>query len=58
MQTTDREQSIVEGMAGYNSCEDVIGALIASPLYNEYWETKRIYTEKIKIPMYLTGSYS
>jgi hypothetical protein len=45
-------------MAGYNSCEDVIGALIASPLYNEYWETKRIYTEKIKIPMYLTGSYS
>lgn len=45
-------------MAGYNSYEDISGALETSPFYNDYWESKRIYAENIKIPMYLTASYS
>jgi hypothetical protein len=45
-------------MAGYNGCEDIGKALQASSLNNEYWDTKRIYAENVKIPMYLTASYS
>lgn len=45
-------------MAGYNSCEDIGKALQASSLNNGYWDTKRIHAENVKIPMYLTASYS
>jgi hypothetical protein len=45
-------------MAGYNSYEDISGALETSPLNNDYWESKRIHAENIKVPMYLTASYS
>ncbi|KAF5843953.1 hypothetical protein GGP41_001452 [Bipolaris sorokiniana] len=51
-------QLIEQCMAGYNSYEDISGALETSPFYNDYWESKRIYAENIKIPMYLTASYS
>ncbi|KAH4237127.1 hypothetical protein HBH68_203270 [Parastagonospora nodorum] len=51
-------QLIAENMAGYNSCEDIGKALQASSLNNEYWDTKRMYAENVKIPMYLTASYA
>jgi predicted acyl esterase len=49
---------ITEGFAGYNNFEDTFGSCQDHPLYDDYWGSKRIHTENIKVPMYLTGSYS
>ncbi|KAE8311928.1 Alpha/Beta hydrolase protein [Aspergillus transmontanensis] len=50
---------ILHGSAGVGKAEN-IGAMVKSrPLFDEYWEEKRINPEDIKdIPMYLTASYS
>ncbi|EXL45328.1 hypothetical protein FOCG_12724 [Fusarium oxysporum f. sp. radicis-lycopersici 26381] len=50
---------IVEGFAGPEGREDVPAMLEKYPLYNDYWEAKRIPVEKIdNIPMYVVASYS
>ncbi|KAF2117227.1 Alpha/Beta hydrolase protein [Lophiotrema nucula] len=49
---------ITAGFAGYNSVEDAWGALKDRPLNDDFWESKHIHVENIKIPIYLTGSYS
>jgi predicted acyl esterase len=36
----------------------MFGSIQEHPLYDDYWESKRIHTENIRTPMYLTGSYS
>ena len=51
------DQRIVEGVAGYNSVEDVGAVLKNSQLKNDYWESKRVKIENTTVPMYLTGSY-
>ncbi|KAB8246391.1 Alpha/Beta hydrolase protein [Aspergillus flavus] len=50
---------ILHGSAGVGKAEN-IGAMVNSrPLFDDYWEEKRIKPEDIKdIPMYLTASYS
>jgi predicted acyl esterase len=45
-------------MAGPGTCEDASSARAIYPLYDDYWESKRIHVENVKIPMYLTASYS
>ncbi len=50
---------IIGGFAGNGSAEDVNAMLKKRPLYDDYWESKRIAVDKIdNIPMYLTASYS
>ena len=46
------------GMAGYNKMEGALLAPATRPLYDDYWESKHIHVENIRIPMYLTASYS
>ncbi|KAG7414189.1 putative serine esterase [Fusarium oxysporum f. sp. rapae] len=47
------------GFAGPEGAEDVFAMLQKYPLYNDYWEAKRIPVEKIdNIPMYVLASYS
>ncbi|RDW71755.1 hypothetical protein BP5796_07789 [Coleophoma crateriformis] len=44
---------------GFGSAENVAAMLEKRPLYDEYWETKRIPVENIdNIPLYLLASYS
>jgi predicted acyl esterase len=49
----------IDGFAGPNSVEDMPDMFWKHPLYDEFWESKRIKTENIKdIPLYLLASYS
>ncbi|KAF7552155.1 hypothetical protein G7Z17_g4501 [Cylindrodendrum hubeiense] len=45
-------------MIGRTGAESVITMLKKYPLYNEYWEDKRVKLEKIKAPAYILASYS
>ncbi|GAB1214050.1 hypothetical protein ATERTT37_003207 [Aspergillus terreus] len=50
---------IGEGFAGPSGAEDIIAMFQKRPLYDDYWEQKRIPVENITdIPMYITASYS
>ncbi|USP77051.1 hypothetical protein yc1106_04325 [Curvularia clavata] len=50
---------ILKGFAGPEGAEDVPAMLQKHPLYDDYWEAKRIPVEKIdNIPMYVVASYS
>lgn len=47
------------GLAGPEGVEDVVAMLRTHPLYDDYWEAKRIPVEKIdNIPLYVLASYS
>ncbi|KAF5625344.1 cocaine esterase [Fusarium tjaetaba] len=52
------QKLIIGGFAGPEGTEDIAGMLEQYPLYNHYWEAKRIPVEKIDIPMYVVASYS
>ncbi|KAF5566843.1 cocaine esterase, partial [Fusarium pseudoanthophilum] len=52
------QKLIIGGFAGPEGTEDIAGMLEQYPLYNDYWEAKRIPVEKIDIPMYVLASYS
>ncbi|KAG5789661.1 hypothetical protein H9Q69_011282 [Fusarium xylarioides] len=50
---------ISNGLAGPEGVENVVAMLEKHPLYNDYWEAKRIPVENIdNIPMYVVASYS
>ena len=50
---------IAGGFAGPEAYEDMSAMLAKRPLYDEYWEAKRIPVENIDdIPMYVLASYS
>lgn len=52
-------EMITGGFAGSGSAEDVGDMVRKRPLYDSYWENKRIFPERIRdIPIYLTASYS
>ena len=54
----DFGEMLLSGNAGYNKMENLWGMLDHRPLFDDYWESKAIPVEKIRIPMYLTASYS
>ena len=44
---------------GPNSVEDMVAMLATHPLYDDYWEAKRLPVENIaNIPLYILASYS
>jgi uncharacterized protein len=48
-----------KAMLGPGSAEDIAAMAPSHPLYDDYWEAKRIPTENIdNIPLYLLASYS
>ncbi|RBQ79422.1 hypothetical protein FVER14953_12221 [Fusarium verticillioides] len=50
---------ISNGLAGPEGAENVVAMLEKHPLYDDYWEAKRIPVENIdNIPMYVVASYS
>lgn len=49
---------LLHGLAGPSFAENMAGMLSKRPLYDEYWDSKRIKTEDINVPLYLTASYS
>ncbi|KAL5593629.1 hypothetical protein FOBRF1_012731 [Fusarium oxysporum] len=50
---------ISNGLAGPEGVENVVAMLKKHPLYDDYWEAKRIPVESIyNIPMYVVASYS
>jgi predicted acyl esterase len=50
---------ILSSFAGPGRAENMPAMLTKRPLYEDYWESKRIQVERISdIPMYLTASYS
>ncbi|KAF5594986.1 cocaine esterase [Fusarium pseudocircinatum] len=50
---------ISNGLAGPEGVENVVAMLERRPLYDDYWEAKRIPVENIdNIPMYVVASYS
>ncbi len=50
---------ICGGFAGPEAFENISGMLTKRPLYDDYWEAKRIPVEEIDdIPMYVLASYS
>lgn len=50
---------ISNGLAGPEGVENVVAMLEKHPLFDEYWEAKRIPVENIdNIPMYVVASYS
>ncbi|KAF5684878.1 cocaine esterase [Fusarium circinatum] len=50
---------ISNGFAGPEGVENVVAMLEKHPLYDDYWEAKRIPVENIdSIPMYVVASYS
>jgi uncharacterized protein len=50
---------IAGGVAGPEAIENVSGMLKKRPLYDDYWEAKRIPVENIDdIPLYVLASYS
>ncbi|KAF5640143.1 esterase [Fusarium sp. NRRL 25303] len=50
---------ISNGLAGPEGVENVVAMLEKHPLYDDYWEAKRIPVENIdNIPMYVVASYS
>lgn len=51
-------QSITSGFAGPGYAEDIGGAALGRPLYDDYWRSKNINTANIDIPLYATASYS
>ncbi|PVH69705.1 alpha/beta-hydrolase [Cadophora sp. DSE1049] len=44
--------------AGPNSAENMPGMLQKRPLFDDYWASKYIHTENIKVPLYVVASYS
>ncbi|EYE89952.1 alpha/beta-hydrolase [Aspergillus ruber CBS 135680] len=52
-------QMILGGFAGSGRAEDLGSMISKRPLFDEFWESKRIFPERIRnVPMYLTASYS
>jgi uncharacterized protein len=50
---------ISNGFAGPEGAENVVAMLEKRPMYDDYWEAKRIPVENIdNIPMYVVASYS
>lgn len=50
---------IIGGFAGSGKAEDLGSMVSKRPLFDEFWESKRIFPEGIRdVPMYLTASYS
>ncbi|KAJ5368994.1 uncharacterized protein N7496_008754 [Penicillium cataractarum] len=50
---------ITHGFSGFGNIENVGAMLKQRPLFDEYWDAKKIKPENIRdIPMYLTASYS
>lgn len=50
---------IMGGFAGSGRVEDLGSMVSKKPLFDEFWESKRIFPERIRdVPMYLTASYS
>jgi uncharacterized protein len=49
---------LISGFAGPNYVENMPAMLKKRPLYDDYWESKRIKTENIDVPLYLLASYS
>lgn len=50
---------IMGSFAGPNNAEDLPGMLERHPLYDDYWEAKRVQVNRIAdLPVYLTASYS
>jgi predicted acyl esterase len=45
-------------LVGRNKMEDTAAQCFSHPFFDEYWQTKRIPLEHIRIPMYILGSYS
>jgi predicted acyl esterase len=53
------QKLIISGFAGPNYAENLSEMLDKRPLYDSFWESKRIKTENIgDIPLYLLASYS
>lgn len=49
----------MDGFAGSGRVEDLGSMVSKRPLFDEFWESKRILPERIRdVPMYLTASYS
>ena len=49
---------ILGGFAGPGYAENMPGMIDKHPLYDEWWESKKIHTESIDVPLYLLASYS
>ncbi|OBT91148.1 hypothetical protein VE02_00041 [Pseudogymnoascus sp. 03VT05] len=50
---------IQSSFAGFRNLEDLAGMTMAHPLYDSYWESKKIHMENIRdLPVYFTASYS
>ena len=49
---------VMGGQSGPGYIEDMVGMVEAYPLINGYWESKIPHFEKIKIPAYVTCSWS
>ena len=56
---SDFHKLLMNGFAGPNYAENMPAMLVKRPLYDDYWESKRIHTERIRdVPLYLLASYS
>ncbi|PYI03906.1 alpha/beta-hydrolase [Aspergillus sclerotiicarbonarius CBS 121057] len=50
---------ILKGFAGHGTAENMPAMASKRPFFDDYWESKRIHTERIgDIPLYLLASYS
>ena len=52
------QQLILKGFAGPGHVENMAGMIDKHPLYDEWWESKKIHTQNIDVPLYLLASYS
>lgn len=53
------QKMIAGGLAGPEGVENIAAMLHSHPLYDDYWEAKRITVEKIdNVPLYVLASYS
>jgi predicted acyl esterase len=53
------EPKLINTSVGFGAAEDLGAMTSRRPLFDEYWNEKKIKTENIRdIPMYLTASYS
>jgi hypothetical protein len=61
LQVRNTNQALLPNFSsiGPNSVEDIVAMLATHPLYDDYWEAKRIPVENIAdIPLYILASYS
>ncbi|GFZ44611.1 hypothetical protein JCM24511_02335 [Saitozyma sp. JCM 24511] len=51
-------EMLLGGFAGHGTAEDLPGAHVNHPLFDDFWASKKIHVENINVPIYQVASYS